>query len=269
MTHEIRLRPPPITRADKARRPRANVEAQTTGADLDQQLTDEIGPNGKATKSSASKKVGFFQHQLLAWYEDHGRRFSWREPSCTLFAQVLAEILLQRTRAERVDKVLQRMIKAVGSWQAIAESSTDELETYLKTLGLWRRRVAALQQFATEMCRRKGDYPRTREELESLPAVGQYIANAILLLVHSQPQPLLDVNMARLLERFFGQRHLADIRYDPYLQNLSRFVLIGVDAKRINWAIMDFAAVVCRTHRPTCHQCPLRSRCRYYKSQTQ
>jgi hypothetical protein len=50
---------------------------------------------------------------------------------------------------------------------------------------------------------------------------GQYIANAVLLLCHGEPQPLLDVNMARVLERVFGPKKLADIRYDPYLQQLA------------------------------------------------
>ena len=44
------------------------------------------------------------------------------------------------------------------------------------------------------------------------------VANAILLVCHEQPEPLLDSNMARVIERVFGPRKLADIRYDPYLQ---------------------------------------------------
>ncbi len=42
------------------------------------------------------------------------------------------------------------------------------------------------------------------------------------LLCNRKPRPLLDVNMSRVLERYFGPRSLADIRYDPYLQNLAQ-----------------------------------------------
>ncbi len=212
-----------------------------------------------------TEKLRLFQKQLLGWYKGHGRRLSWREPSSTLFVQVLAEILLQRTPAERVDRVLSSLTQKFKTWQAIAEASDEDLELHLKPLGLWRRRGAALRKFALELHRRDGVFPCDRDELESIPAVGQYIANAIMLLAHSDPQPLLDVNMARVLERFFGPRQLVDIRHDPYLQQLSRAVLQGVDAKALNWAILDFATAVCRSNSPQCEQCPLKMGCLYYK----
>ncbi|MDQ3111021.1 MAG: hypothetical protein M3R17_14095 [Bacteroidota bacterium] len=51
--------------------------------------------------------------------------------------------------------------------------------------------------------------------------MGQYIANAVELVVFNQPSPLIDVNMARVIELFFGARKMADIRYDPWLQGLA------------------------------------------------
>jgi A/G-specific adenine glycosylase len=113
------------------------------------------------------------------------------------------------------------------------------------------------------MARREGQFPRTREEIEELPNVGQYIANAILLLCHGEPQPLLDVNMARVLERFFGPRKLADIRYDPYLQSLARAVVNAKDPVIVNWAILDHASVVCKIARPLCSSCPVMGRCKF------
>lgn len=216
-------------------------------------------------RSLDGRKLRFFQQRLLAWYEEHGRPLTWREPSATLFVQVIAEILLQRTPAERVDRALTRLVETFKTWEAIAQATDDDLEVHLKPLGLWRRRSAALRRLAAEMHRRGGVFPRDRDELESIPAVGQYIANAILLLAHADPQPLLDVNMARVLERFFGPRHLVDIRYDPHLQKLSRAVLQGVDARRMNWAILDFAAAVCRISTPLCKECPLKTRCLYFR----
>ena len=42
------------------------------------------------------------RRSLLRWYETHGREFPWREEGATLYHLVLAELLLQRTRAETV-----------------------------------------------------------------------------------------------------------------------------------------------------------------------
>ena len=84
------------------------------------------------------------------------------------------------------------------------------------------------------MAKRNGRFPSTRVEVEALPGVGQYITNATLLLCHGEAQPLLDVNMARVLERVFGPRKLVDIRYDPYLQNLAFEIVQCKGAKELN-----------------------------------
>jgi A/G-specific adenine glycosylase len=108
-----------------------------------------------------------------------------------------------------------------------------------------------------------GHFPAERADVEALPGVGQYVANAICLFALHQPEPLLDVNMARVLERNFGRRKLADIRYDPRLQEVSRLVVSGPDSVQVNWAILDLASGVCTTVDPQCWQCPLFSVCDY------
>jgi len=63
--------------------------------------------------------------------------------------------------------------------------------------------------------------------------------------------------MARVLERYFGPRKLADIRYDPYLQKLAHRVVDCEAPAAVNWAILDLAALVCKARGPRCSQCPL------------
>ncbi len=115
------------------------------------------------------------------------------------------------------------------------------------------------------MVKRKGVLPRDREELEAIPYMGQYIANAVELVIFKEPSPLIDVNMARVLERFFGPRQMADIRYDPYLQELCYKIVEHESAKEINWAVLDLAALVCKVRNPLHTECPLKSECLYYK----
>jgi A/G-specific adenine glycosylase len=111
------------------------------------------------------------------------------------------------------------------------------------------------------MAKRNGRFPSDRADIEALPGIGQYIANAIQLFCHKLPRPLLDVNMARVLERVFGTRKLADIRYDPFLQDLAgRFVRSKMSA-RLNWAILDLAATICLARNPCCRNCPLAVMC--------
>lgn len=173
----------------------------------------------------------------------------------------MAEVLLQRTTASAVARALPDFFTRFPSWEAILESSEDALSESLRPLGLWRRRASALRSLAAVMMRRRGRVPRSRQELEALPGIGQYIASAVLLFKFGDREPLLDVNMARVLERVFGPRKLADIRYDPQLQALARSAVDSQYSKELNWAFLDLGALVCRPRNPKCGVCPLAARC--------
>lgn len=218
---------------------------------------------GRDMNLPSKRDIVWFQRRLLGWFNVHGRRFPWREEAASGYVKILSEVLLQRTRAEVVAGFLPEFVRQFPSWDVLATATEEDLQGYLQPLGLWRRRAASLEKLAREMARKKGKFPRTREEIEELPNVGQYIANAILLFCHGDPQPLLDVNMARVLERFFGPRKLADIRYDPYLQSLARMVVDTKDPVVLNWAILDHAAMICKLSRPLCGDCPVMKRCKF------
>ena len=204
-----------------------------------------------------------FRSRMLEWYGQHGRSFPWRKRSASNYKKIIAEVLLQRTRAETVAQFFPRFLTRYPSWSQLATANEDELIALIRPVGLWRRRSKSLTSLATEMAKRNGRFPKDRKEIEGLPGVGQYIANSILLLCHNSPEPLLDANMARVLERYFGPRKLSDIRYDPYLQRLGKMVVDCPDAVVLNWAILDFAARTCSIRFPECSQCPLASGCRF------
>ncbi|HUT59347.1 MAG TPA: A/G-specific adenine glycosylase [Phycisphaerae bacterium] len=215
-----------------------------------------------AARLPHANRIRTFRDQLLGWYRENGRNLPWRNRSATRYELILAEVLLQRTRAETVASFFGRFVRAFPSWRRLSGASEEDLQGFLQPIGLWRRRTASLQRLAGEMASRRGQFPSDRGAVESLPGIGQYIANAVLLFCHGQPQPLLDVNMARVLERHFGQRKLADIRYDPYLQRLASKVVFCEDPVSINWAVIDLAALVCTQRSPKCSTCPLVRGCR-------
>ncbi|MCK4794000.1 MAG: hypothetical protein KAV87_60295 [Desulfobacteraceae bacterium] len=210
-------------------------------------------------------KIKWFQTQLAHWFELNNRKFPWRERNCSKYQLIIAEVLLQRTKAETIAIFFPFFIKQYPSWKSLSSVNKTRLKKDLKPIGLWKRRSDTLKRLSTAMAKRGGRFPRTRGEIEELPGVGQYIANAILMFCQDEPQPLLDMNMARVLERFFGSRKLADIRYDPYLQKLAREVLPRKRYKEFNWAILDFASLICKARKPLCLKCPLKIRCRYFR----
>lgn len=219
----------------------------------------------KTHKKISKKRISFFQESILVWFKESGRHhLPWRKEHLSSFEIVIAETLLQRTKAETIEKFYEGFLQKFPNWESISNTNIHEIENALKPIGLYSQRAKRLKDLAIEMVRRKGQFPIEREALEQIPFLGQYIVNAILLQVFSIPSPLVDVNMARVLERYFGERKMADIRYDPYLQWLANQVVNHSNSKEINWAILDFAALVCKARNPICSSCPINLSCRYF-----
>jgi A/G-specific adenine glycosylase len=215
----------------------------------------------------SKSEIATMQRSLSAWFKLDGRAFPWRKHSASAYERIIPEILLQRTRAEVVARFMPQFLKRYPSWKRLATATETELQLFLQPLGLWRRRAASLMKLAQAVAAKNGRLPRNRQDVDALPAVGQYVANAVMLFRYGDPEPLLDVNMARVLERCFGERTLADIRYDSTLQQVAHRAVAGPNAIQLNWAILDLGATICKRSSPRCSVCPLSRVCDFGRLQ--
>lgn len=215
-----------------------------------------------------NKNIEFFQDEILKWYETNGRHFPWRDHSANKYEKIISEVILQRTNAETAAKFFPRFLAKYSSWKKLGEASEVELQDMLRPIGLYKQRGSRLYELSQVLKKRKGRFPNDRKEIEELPMMGQYLTNAYELFILKRPSPLLDINMARVLERNFGPRKFADIRYDPYLQELAKKVVNHKDSIKINWAILDFGSIICRGKAPLCINCPFNKNCQENKIQT-
>jgi A/G-specific adenine glycosylase len=211
----------------------------------------------------AAKRISWLRRRLLSWFARNGRSFPWREAGMTPYEVVVAEILLQRTTAAGVARVCSAFVEHYPFWAALAQAPLGSLENALRPLGLWRQKALAFQHLAQSIGERGGVLPRTRTELERLPGIGPYTASAVLAVVYGQAEPLLDVNMARLLGRFLGPSVSAESSPRRALHALALRLVRSKRSLEVNWAALDFGALVCRARRPLCPECPLRTRCEY------
>lgn len=212
-----------------------------------------------------SADISRFQSILLGWFTDYGQIFPWRQPGLTQYELVMAEALLQRTRADIVAQHYEPFLRAFPDWQALDAADASSLEPHIYSLGMAAQRGPKLLALAHEIVRRQGVLPTDRQQLATIPFFGYYLLNAIELLVFHRPAPLLDVNMARLLERYFGFRRRPELRRDPDLQQLAYRVVDHPASKFLSWSILDFATLMCRGHRPLCPECPINRDCCYFE----
>ncbi|MCK4785042.1 MAG: hypothetical protein KAV87_14925 [Desulfobacteraceae bacterium] len=210
-----------------------------------------------------TREVWWFRERLRKWFSKNRRSFPWRT-STDAYIICIAEVFLQQTSAAKVAELIGPFAHKYPSWTALAAATVEEIESAIHPLGLFRRRAQTLHRLANAITQ-TGELPRTRQGLENLPGIGQYIANVLLVVLQHKREPFLDVNMSRVLERFFGPREMADIRDDPFLQILARKIMNVRDVLEANWMILDFAAIICLKRKPRCLDCPLFQNCQHVR----
>lgn len=201
-----------------------------------------------------------FQEELLAWAEENQRAFPWRRSGASLYEVFIAEFFLTQTPADAVAKVYPRFLARYPSISSIERAQVDELAEMIEPLGLYNRRSKALKQIADRV---DGRLPETADELESLPRVGPYVANATACIALNCQIPVVDTNVDRIYDRLFGSEWPAST--DEQLEFAAK-LLPNNRAREYNLALIDFGAAVCTPTNPNCGGCFANTYCDYYRT---
>jgi A/G-specific adenine glycosylase len=208
-----------------------------------------------------------FRRRIIEWYEVHGDKdLPWRRTRDG-WAVLVAAFLLRKTTAEQVARVYEEFLRRFPSPQALLSASEDEVRELIRPLGIEHQRARHLIELAGVLVQRFGGrVPCDRRGLDELPGVGDYIASEVLLRACGRPEPLLDRNMIRVVERVFGVRSARRRPHtDPAMWSLARS-LVPEDpelAERFGFGVLDFARKVCTAEKPKCGSCPVRDLCNY------
>lgn len=213
-------------------------------------------------------KIKYFRNVLLDWFETNKRDFPWRRDNISNYELIFSEILLQRTKAETVAKYYNVFFDKYPNWETLILASDEELTKIFKPLGLHTQRVKRVRRIIDEYIKKNGILPSNREKLKETSFASLYISNAYELFVLKNRAALLDVNMSRVLRRYFYPKDFKDVRNDKIIQELAHNVINVKSCKELNWAILDYAATVCKAQKPFCEICKLKSKCSYYENLT-
>jgi len=147
--------------------------------------------------------------------------------------------------------------------ETLARANQDAVEKILRPLGLkWR--VPAFTMMAREVVEKYNSrVPDNREELISLPGVGEYVAGAVLTIAYGKSEWLVDSNIVRIFKRYFGIRTSREGRRDKHVIEMAKIYVSGKEPGRATMGILDITALICKPGRPECERCPLRIHCHY------
>lgn len=201
-----------------------------------------------------------FTHKLLSWFKNNARSFPWRTRP-TAYRIAVAECILQKTSAANALPVFSRVISEYPTLQRLSAADPDRLAELLRPLGL-PRRAQLLLSLANILVREKnGRFPRSEEELVTLPGIGPYGAAAIASLAFGQRVPMIDRNVMRIIGRVFSVESSPRRAPSKLLRQTVLELMPRVRPETFNLALVDFGAMICRTRDPKCGACPLQSIC--------
>jgi A/G-specific adenine glycosylase len=210
-------------------------------------------------KPSVQKKHAFAA-RLLEWFVSNGRDFPWRHETDP-YRVLVAEKLLQQTTCGHVLKVYSGFIERFPNVRALANAEVPEIEEVIRRLGFQRQRAKQFKEMAlTVLEKHEGAVPSNKEDLLKLNGVGDYVANAVLCFALNEDVPIVDMNVRRVVGRYFDWEKLKDFEIENKLSELIPRAM----SKQFNWAIIDFSALIC-SRKPKHDICFLTDLCEHFQ----
>ena len=182
------------------------------------------------------------------------RPFPWRDPAQNWHG-LLAEILLQRTRANSVVGVYQNFVFSFATPSQLGRAPLEKIERLLYPLGL-RWRAPLIKKLGRALDERGGNPPDSLSELITLPGVGPYAAAAYLGFHTNSRAVIIDANVVRFLCRLIGYEYDGETRRKGWLLDFADRMTPRKNVKNYNYSVLDFTMQICTT-RPKCEQCPI------------
>lgn len=206
-------------------------------------------------------KIKAIQKLLIIWGRTHFADFPWRSTKNSFHALV-AEVMLQRTKAEQVVPVYITFTTLFPTAKEAASANPQKILEILEPLGL-RWRAKKIVELSSEVARRETSFPDLFEELTALPGVGPYAACAYLSFHTGKRAVIADANVVRLWTRVFGLTAEREMRRNKKFLCLVDKVTPAKDFKFFSYAVLDHTRAVCRK-KPLCSICPINSLCSFY-----
>lgn len=118
------------------------------------------------------------------------------------FELLIAVMLSAQTTDAAVNKITPKLFETYPTPEAFMEASVEEIQVYIKTIGLYRNKAKYIKGCSEKLVNEFGNQvPQTREELESLPGVGRKSANVVLSVSFDIPAIAVDTHVERVTKR--------------------------------------------------------------------
>ena len=176
------------------------------------------------------------------------------------FELIVAVILSAQCTDKRVNLVTPALFEAFSRPEVMAETSSDEVYTYIKSISYPNNKAKSLVGMAQKLVSDfGGQVPSTMEELLTLPGVGRKTASVVLICAFDKPAMPVDTHVFRVANRI----GLTNKSKSP---EATEKVLMQHIPKKLwsiahHWLILH-GRYTCLARKPLCSECGLSAWCK-------
>lgn len=192
------------------------------------------------------------------------RQFPWRKTKDP-YKIMIAEFMLHRTKAEQVVLVYEDFINKYPNLDALAKADTEQISKYTEHLGLHWRSNHFINSAKFIIDNFKGIYPSNKEDLLKIPGVGDYVSSVIITVCFNKSVSVIDSNIARFINRFYGLGYTGEIRRKKEIIKKAEILFNNENSAIFLFSLLDFMALICTAKKPRCSECILNDECSYVK----
>ena len=174
------------------------------------------------------------------------------------FELLVAVILSAQCADAAVNKVTPELFRRYSTPGALAAAPPAEIESLIRTLGLFRAKAKSLKNCAQQLVDRyNGKVPSTMAELTDLAGVGRKTANVIRGYAFNLPGIVVDTHCKRVSRRLGLTREQDPNKIESDLGRL----LPPKEWTGFSHRLIMHGRQICYARKPACKRCPLATLC--------
>ncbi len=176
--------------------------------------------------------------------------------------ELLAAVLLSAQATDvSVNKATRGLFAAAPTPQRMLALGVPGIESYIRTIGLFRTKARNLHQTCQLLLTQHGgQVPRSREALEQLPGVGRKTANVVLNCAFGEDTMAVDTHIFRVGNRTGLAKGETPLAVE---MELLRRVPPAYRVNAHHWLILH-GRYVCKARTPDCARCAVSAWCDHH-----
>ena len=172
---------------------------------------------------------------------------------------LISVVLSAQATDKSVNLVTPVLFKKYDSLEKLSNASQSDIESIIKSVGLYKTKAKNINALCTELCKRGGAIPNDEKFLLSLPGVGIKTKNVFLAEVYAVPHIAVDTHVSRVAKRLgFAKQNDEPAIIETKLEKIiepERYI-------KTHHQFISFGRYFCKAKNPNCRACKISAFCK-------